>query len=94
MSFARNLFNKYEKQLLDTATQIRLDALKTASKKVVHKEAEATDEFLEHQITDKIMKSKSVIDEDSRRRTYVEELIIPRTEKEEILNKLRQVLLK
>ena len=38
LSFAR----KYEIQLLDT----RLDALKTASKKVFHKAAEATDEVL------------------------------------------------
>ena len=39
LSFAR----KYKKQLLDT----ELDALKTVSKKVVHKSAEATGEFLE-----------------------------------------------
>ena len=33
LSFARNLPNKYGKQLLDTATKIGLDALETASKK-------------------------------------------------------------
>ena len=33
LSFARNLPNKYEKQLLDTAIKVRLDALETASKK-------------------------------------------------------------
>ena len=33
LSFARNLSDKYGKQLLDTTTETRLDALKTASKK-------------------------------------------------------------
>ena len=33
LSFARNLFNKYGKQLLDTATKTELKALKTAFKK-------------------------------------------------------------
>ena len=42
LSFARNLSNKYRKQLLDTATKTRIDALKTDSKKVVNKAVEAT----------------------------------------------------
>ena len=50
-----------------------LDPLKTASKKIVHKEAEATGEFLGSEITDKIVKP-------------AEEIIIP---PEEILNELR-----
>ena len=41
LSFARDLCNKYVKQLLDTV----LYSLKTASKKVVHKAAVATSEF-------------------------------------------------
>ena len=41
LSFARNFFNKYRKQLLDR----KLDALKTASIKEVHKAAKATGEF-------------------------------------------------
>ena len=41
LSFTRNLSNKYAKQLLDTATKTGLDALKTASEKVVHKTTEA-----------------------------------------------------
>ena len=38
-SFARNLSNKYGKQLLDTATKTVI----YASKKVIHKAAEAKD---------------------------------------------------
>ena len=33
LSFARNLSNKYGKQLLNTTTKTGLDALKTSSKK-------------------------------------------------------------
>ena len=36
LSFSRNLSSKYGKQLLDIATKTRLDALKTASSKVVN----------------------------------------------------------
>ena len=76
---------KYRKQLLDTG----LDALKTASKKVVHKEAEATGEFIGKNIAGKIVKPKHVIDEDPRN---VEEIIILPEKREEILSKLRQLL--
>ena len=51
LSFARNLSNKYKKQLLDT----ELDALKTASKIVVHEVAEVTSEFIGNKIADKIV---------------------------------------
>ena len=41
LSFSRNLSNIHGKQLLNTAAKTGLDTLKTASKKVVHKEPEA-----------------------------------------------------
>ena len=50
LSFARNLSNKYGKLLFDSVTKTGLDALKTASKKVVHKAAEATGAFVENRI--------------------------------------------
>ena len=78
LSFAR----KYRKQLLDTG----LDALKTASKKVVHKAAEATGKFIGNKFADNIVKPKRVSDENPRN---VEEIIIL---PEKILNELRQVL--
>ena len=58
MSYARNLSNKYGKQLLDTATKPGLDALKTASKNVAHKAAEVTGEFIGNRIADKTVKLK------------------------------------
>ena len=43
---------KYWKRVLDTG----LDVLKTTSKKVAHKAAEATGEFIGNKIADKILK--------------------------------------
>ena len=84
-SFARNLCNKYGKQLLDTATNTGLDAPKTASKKVVHKAAEATGEVIGNKISYKTVK----LDKNSK---DVKKTIIPLEKREKILNKLRQVL--
>ena len=61
MSFAWNFSNKYRQQLLDTGP----DTLKTAFKKVIHKAAEETCEFVGNKIAEKIMKQKSVTDENS-----------------------------
>ena len=52
LSFARNLSKKYKNHLLDTG----LNALKTASRKVVHKAAEATGEFIGNKDADKTVK--------------------------------------
>ena len=54
-SFARNLSNKYRKQLLDTG----LDTLKHSSRKVVCKAAEAMGEFLGNKFADAVAKSKN-----------------------------------
>ena len=68
---------KYEKQLLDKG----LDA----SKKVVHK----ADEFIGNKIADAITKPN---DDNIEEQEPVEEIIVPREKREEILNKLRKVL--
>ena len=90
MSFGRNLSNKYERKLLlHTATKTGLDALKTATKKVAHKAAKATGEFIGNKIANKIVKPKTIPDENSRN---VKELIIQPEQRKEMLNELRQVL--
>ena len=66
LTFVKNIAKKYRKQLLDKG----LDALKTVSKKTVHKAAETTGEF----IGNKILKQKLVIDKNSRN---IEKIIIP-----------------
>ena len=52
--------------------------MKTASKKVIHKAAKATDEFLGNKIVNKIVKPSR----------YVEEIIIPPEKREEILRSI------
>ena len=54
MSFARKLGDRYGKKLIDTATKRRIDAAKTASKRVVQKTAEATGDLISKKIADKI----------------------------------------
>ena len=88
MSFARNLPNKYRKQLLDTATKTGLGALKTDSKKVFHKPAETTGELIGNKIADKTVEPKPV---PKKYFTYVV-YIIPKETREEILDELGKVL--
>ena len=66
-----------------------LHVLKTASKNVVHKAAEATGQFIGNKIANKIVKPKHAIDENPKN---VEEIIILPEKREEIINELRQVL--
>ena len=86
--FGRNLSNKYWKQLLDAATKIALDALKTATKQVAHKKAEATEKLIWNKIDNKIVKPKPVPEVNW---ANVEEIVIPPEKREQILNELRQV---
>ena len=67
MSFARKVGDKYGKKLMDTATKTRIDAAKTASKRMVQKTAEATGDLIENKVADKITslgKTKSKDKED------------------------------
>ena len=69
LSFARKVGDKYGKKLMDTATKTRIDALKTASKRMVQKTAEATGDLIENKVADKITslgKTKSKEKEDVR----------------------------
>ena len=54
LSFERKFGNKYSKKLMDTATKTGIDAVKTASKRVVQKTAEATGDLIGNKIADKI----------------------------------------
>ena len=73
---------------MNTATETGLDASKTASKKVVHKTAEATSELIENNIAERIVKPKHVLDENLRK---IKEVDISPEKRQEILNKLRQI---
>ena len=58
LSFAKNmgelLSNKYGQKLLDSAKKSTTDAIKTASKRVIQKTAEATGDLIGNKIADEI----------------------------------------
>ena len=55
LSFAKTFGNKYGKKLIDTATKTGIDAVKTASKRVVQKTAEGSGDLIGNKIADKII---------------------------------------
>ena len=54
LSFSRKFEVKYRKKSMDTATKTEIDAAKSASKRVVQKTAEATEDLIWNKVTDKI----------------------------------------
>ena len=54
LSIARKFGDKYRKKSMDTATKTKRDAAKSASKRVVQKTAEATEDLIGNKVTDKI----------------------------------------
>ena len=52
-----------KKQILGNVTKTGVEAAKTASKKVVHKTAEATQEMIRNKIAEKTVKPKPLPDE-------------------------------
>ena len=54
LSFAGTFGDKIDKKLMDTATKTGIDAAKTASKRVVHKTAEATGDLIGNKVADEI----------------------------------------
>ena len=54
LSFARKFGYTYGKKIVDTANKTGIDAAKTASKRVVQKNAEATGDLIGNKIADKI----------------------------------------
>ena len=61
LSFTWNLSDKYGEKILNPATKTGVDAVKTGSKKLVHKRAEATGELIGNEVAEKIAKPKRLI---------------------------------
>ena len=55
-NISKNLSGKYRQECLDHAKQSATDALKTSSKRVIKKEAEATGDLISNKITNRIAK--------------------------------------
>ena len=97
MSFARSMSNKYGKKLVDTGKKSATDAIKTASKRVTQKAAEATGDLVGNKIADKITsvskkstKKLPTIDEDAELTTPSKIYMSPE-ERQQIIDELRLV---
>ena len=82
LSFARNFVNKCGKKLMDTATKTGMDAAKIASKRVVQKTAEATEDLIGNKIADKITSI-------GKPKEKPEEIYIPPEKRQQIIDNLR-----
>ena len=85
MSFARKFGDKYGKKLMDTATKTGIDAAKTASKRVVQKTAEATEDLIGNKIDDRI----TSIGKPKEKTKEIEEIYIPPERRQKVINDLR-----
>ena len=78
---------KYGKKSMDAATKTGIDASKTASKKVVHKTAEATGDFIGTKVADKITSIGKPEEKETKKKT--EEIYIPPEKRQQIIHDLR-----
>ena len=97
MPFAKSMSNKYGKKLVNTAKKSATDATKIASKRAIQKTAEATGDFVDNKIADKITsvskkstKKLPTIDEDAELTTHKKRYISPE-ERQQIIDELRLV---
>ena len=98
MSFARSMSNKCRKKLVDTAKKSTTDAIKTTSKRIIQKTAEATVDLVGNKTADKITsvsKKKSTkklptIYKDAELSTH-KKRYIPPEERQQLIDELRLV---
>ena len=86
LSFATKFGDNFGKKLIDTATKTGIDAEKTASKRVVQKPAEATEDLIGNKIADKITslgKTKS-----KEKEKEEQEIYIPPEKRQQIIDDL------
>ena len=87
LSFANKFGNKCGKRLMDTATKTGIDAPKTASKRVVQKTAEATEDLIGNKIADKITSIGKP--KEKEKTEEIEEIYIPTEKRQQIIDDLR-----
>ena len=103
LSFAKNmgksLSNKYGQKLLDSAKKSTADAIKTASKRVIQKTAEATGDLIVKKIADKITSVSKKSAKELQNKETEEDVVratpkkryISREERRQIIDELRLV---
>ena len=85
LSFARKLGDRYGKKLIDTATKTGIDAAKTASKRVVHKTAEAKADLIGNKIADEI----TSVGKTKEKTNKPEEIYISPEKRQQIIDDLK-----
>ena len=85
LSFARKLGHRYDKKLIDTATKTGIDAAKTASKRVVHKTAEAKADLISNKIADEI----TSVGKTKEKTNKPEEIYISPEKRQQIIDDLK-----
>ena len=86
MTFTKTLGDKYGKKLMNTATKTGRDAVKTASKWVVQKTAEATGDLIGNKIVDKITSLSKTKNKQKDERQVI---YIPPAKRQQIIDDLR-----
>ena len=71
---------------MDTATKTGIDAAKTASKRIVHKTAEATEDLIGNKIADKITSTGKPKEKETKK---MQEIYIPPEKRQQIIDDLR-----
>ena len=99
-SMGKNLSNKYGQKLLNSAKKSTTDAIKTASKRVIQKTAEATGDLIGNKIAEKITSvskpnnsnnnNNNNNNKDVELTTHKKRYISPE-ERQQIINELRLV---
>ena len=89
MSFARELGDRYGKKLIDTATRTGIDAAKTASKRVVQKNVEATGDLISNKMADNITSVGKTKEKTKEKTNKSEEIYIPPEKIQQIIDVLR-----
>ena len=84
LSFAKKFGDKYGKNLMDTATKTEIDAVKTASKRLVQKPAEVTGDLIGNKVADKI----TSLGKSKENANKVEEIYIESEKRQHIIDDL------
>ena len=87
LSFARNFGNKYGKKLVDTAVKKRNRCVKTTSKRLVQKTAQATGNLIGYKIADKFTSIGKPKEKEKTKE--IEEIYIPPEKRQQIIDDLR-----
>ena len=87
LSFARKFGDKYGKKLMDTATKTGIDSAKTASKRAVQTNAEATRDLIGNKTANKITSLRKT--KSKEKQNQWKEIYIPTEKRQQIIDDLR-----